>query len=114
MFATTQRIRSLMRERQITTKILAAHLQVSYSTMNNYLNGKRWMSIPQLRSVCQALDVSADYLLGLSPLINPLQIPQNEQAMLMLYRTLPDAGKDYALLQLRQLCGFCHKLHLRD
>ncbi len=108
---TADRIRALMREQQITPKMLAGQLRVSYPAMINYLHAKRWLNLSMLREVCQILDVSADYLLGLSTTVrHPDELPPEEQQLLALYRTLPPDGRDYALIQLRQLDRFCRKI----
>ena len=48
MEAIAKRILTLMKEQHITQKRLADELQVSYSALNNYLNGRRWLSLPLL------------------------------------------------------------------
>lgn len=107
MEVTVKHIRELMKEQHISQKRLADELQVSYSTLNNYLNGRRWMSLNLIREVCRCLNTSSDYLLGLSPQKHPFRLPDDEQALLEIYRTLPSAARRCATNQLQQLAQLC-------
>ncbi len=103
----TTRIRTLMEEQRITQKRLATMLQVSTSALCNYLQGNRWISIPMLRKLCLALDVSADYILGLSNEKKPNEFTPDEKQLLSMYRALPARGKSLAVNQLRDICIYC-------
>ena len=107
MEVTVKHIRELMKEQHISQKRLADELQVSYSTLNNYPNGRRWMSLNLIREVCRCLNTSSDYLLGLSPQKHPFRLPDDEQALLEIYRTLPSAARRCATNQLQQLAQLC-------
>ena len=45
---------------------LADMVYVSHSTISQYVNGERGKKYAPLVDICKALNVSADYLLGLS------------------------------------------------
>jgi transcriptional regulator with XRE-family HTH domain len=107
MEQTAARILELMEEKGITRKRLADELQVSYSSVSNYLNGHRWMSLSLLREVCQFLDTSTDYLLGISDVKYPYHLPKDEENLLEEYRRLPEAGKRFLHQQQRQLHQLC-------
>jgi transcriptional regulator with XRE-family HTH domain len=107
MEQTAARILGLMDEQGMTRKRLAAELQVSYSSVNNYLNANRWMSLSLLREVCRLLHTSSDYLLGISDEKYPARLPEDEQALLEEYRTLPEPGKRFLHQQQRQLQQLC-------
>lgn len=102
-----KRILALLAEQNISQKRLADELQVSYSSLNNYLNGRRWLSLDLISKLCRFLDTSADYLLGLSDQKHPSRLPEDEQALLELYRALPSHAKRCATNQLRQLEQLC-------
>lgn len=108
MELTAKRVRALMIEQHISQKRLADELQVSTSSINNYLHANRWMNISLLRKVCQSLDTSADYVLGLSEQKHPSKLPDDELILLEMYRTLPSQAKRCATYQLRQLSQLCH------
>lgn len=61
-----KRIRLTMETKGITQHQMAELLAISYPTFNNYINEKRWIDLETLTRICLILDVSADYLLGLS------------------------------------------------
>lgn len=107
MEATGNCIREIMKERHISQKRLADELQVSHSSLNNYLSGRRWMSLSLIRKVCRYLDISSDYLLGLSPQKHPSCLPDDEQELLDIYRTLPPHARRCATNQLQQLAQLC-------
>ena len=107
MESTANRIREIMKEQHISQKRLAGKLQVSNSSLNNYLNGRRWMSVSLIREVCRYLNISSDYLLGLSPQKHPSYLPDDEQELLELYRTLPSHAKRCAMNQMKQLVQLC-------
>ena len=107
MEVTIKRMRELMKEQHISQKRLADELQVSYSSLNNYLNGRRWLSLNLIREVCRCLNTSADYLLGLSSQKHPFRLPDDEMALLEVYRALPSTAKRCATNQLQQLAQLC-------
>ena len=107
MEATSERIRILMDEQHMTQKRLAAELQVSNSSLCNYLHANRWINLPLLRRICQSLNISSDYVIGLSDQKNPPTLPEDEQTLIELYRALPSRGKHCAIYQLRELSQLC-------
>jgi transcriptional regulator with XRE-family HTH domain len=110
MEQTANRILKLMDEQGITRKRLADELQVSYSSVNNYLNANRWMSLSLLREVCRLLHTSSDYLLGISDVKYPHRLPDDEQMLLQDYRALPESGKHFLHQQQRHLLQLCQHL----
>lgn len=64
-FANT--LRDLLREKGLTASEAARKAGLSPASVNFYVNGNRCPDAPALFKLCNALDVSADYLLGLSP-----------------------------------------------
>ena len=107
MEATSERIRMLMDEQHVSQKRLAAELQVSNSSLCNYLHANRWINLSLLRRICQSLNISSDYVIGLSDRKNTLALSEDEQTFLDLYRTLTSHGKRCAMYQLRDLSQLC-------
>lgn len=60
------RLNMAMRERGIKQKELAASLSVSENMISYYCNGDRVPNLVRLKEIAQCLNVSTDYLLGLT------------------------------------------------
>lgn len=110
MEAIIQRIRTLMEEQHLSQKRLADELQVSYSALNNYLGGRRWLSLPMLCKLSQSFDISTDYLLGLSDEKKPSTLPGDEHELLTAYRLLPTVAKRHLLGETHQLDWLCRQI----
>ena len=60
------RIKEAMKKKGLTQYQLAARVYVEPSTISHYIKNKRGKSIDILVAICKELDVSADYILGLT------------------------------------------------
>ena len=60
------RIKEIRKLKKITAKELAEQVNVAESTMSLYENGKREPDFETLSKIARYLEVSTDYLLGLS------------------------------------------------
>ena len=60
------RLNEALSENDISQNALAQKISMSQSVVNNYCTGKREPSLDVLISICKILNVSADYLLGLT------------------------------------------------
>lgn len=60
------RLEKLLYEKGITRKALKDDTGISLQSISNYLNGKRKPDCEMVAEIAKALNVSADYLLGLS------------------------------------------------
>lgn len=60
------RLNEVLAESGISQKVLAEKIFMSQGVVNNYCTGKREPSLEVLISICKVLQVSADYLLGLT------------------------------------------------
>ena len=60
------RLKEALTENNISQKELARKISMSQVVVNNYCTGKREPSLGVLISICKVLNVSADYLLGLT------------------------------------------------
>ena len=61
----SERFRDVLRDKNISQVDLAYKIGMSQSVLSNYCTGKREPTLDVLFSICKALGVSADYLLGL-------------------------------------------------
>ena len=61
-----QRLKTIRKKRNITQKELAESLQLAQSSVANYENNTRFPSETPLRQISEYLNVSIDYLLGIS------------------------------------------------
>ena len=60
-----KRIRELMKEEKLTQVALANKIGVKQSQVSEWLSGKSKPGYDNLRSICKALGISGDRLLGL-------------------------------------------------
>ncbi len=60
------RINLVLKNKKMSQNELAKKIYMSQSIVNNYCTGKREPSLEVLIAICKALNVSADYLLGLT------------------------------------------------
>lgn len=61
-----QRLKTIRKKRNVTQKELAESLQLAQSTVANYENNTRFPSVEPLTMISDYLNVSIDYLLGIS------------------------------------------------
>jgi len=114
-----QRLSRLRKERHLNQRTAATALNISQALLSHYENGLREPGLPFLDAACRYYGVSADYLLGRSPLRISLseameQLPEacaedvSELLTLTLYRILRpyDRESDFALepTEARHLC----------
>lgn len=73
------RIKEIRKRKKITAKELADHVRVAESTMSLYENGKREPDFETLSKIAKYLEVSVDYLLGISNVEDPngISLPSN-------------------------------------
>ena len=61
----TINFREALKYSQISQSTLAQKVGVSKQSISDFKNGRSFPSIQTLSLICQVLDVSADYLLGI-------------------------------------------------
>lgn len=62
-----ERLRQLREDKDLTQADLAAILGTARQQVTKYETGRQEMTVSKLATLCRALGVSADYLLGLPP-----------------------------------------------
>lgn len=62
------RLKALREASGLSRKAFAEAMGVSYSTISKYENGERFPDLDLLRKFAMHFDVSADYLLGITPI----------------------------------------------
>ena len=62
----TTRLKKSINERGLTQRMLATLIGTTEQSVSRWANGNRTPNADMLYRMCKALDVSADYLLGLS------------------------------------------------
>ena len=60
-----QRLKKVLNDRGMMQKELAEKIGVNEMAISRYIHGGRIVSVSILIDICKALNVSADYLLGL-------------------------------------------------
>lgn len=101
-----ENLRTLIEERDMTQKELAAQLNIAPSTMGSYVQNTREPDFATLRSIAKFFNVSIDYLLD-----NPTGKTANhkEDEMLRVFRALDPGQQDICLEQCRVFVRANHK-----
>ncbi len=68
-----RRLKQALIEKNIQQKMLAKELEVSDKTLSSYVNGNASPTIVGLAKISKYLNISTDFLLGLSNEIKPLE-----------------------------------------
>ena len=81
------RLRSTRLEKGISQKELAQKMGVTAVYLSHVEHGRRSVSMDTLCSICQVLEVSSDYLLGLNT-----AFPGQKQSTLCVFRAIEKAA----------------------
>ena len=81
----SKKLRTLIEDREITQKKLAADLCIATSTVGGYVQGTSEPDFDTLKRLAEYFDVSADYLLGIRAKKTDSQL---EDDLLQTFRTL--------------------------
>ena len=60
-----ERLNEVLKENGISQVALAQKIAMSQGVVNNYCTGKREPTLDVLMRICEVLEISSDYLLGL-------------------------------------------------
>ena len=73
------RLRDLREDRDITQKTLADYLHVRQNTYSQYETGQRQLPLDALILLAQFFNTSADYILGLTDVVQPYPRPDRQK-----------------------------------
>lgn len=62
----TERFNEVLRDAELNQKQLADKIGITKQCVSDFKSGKSFPSIHTLKMICSVLEVSADYLLGLT------------------------------------------------
>ena len=82
------RLAEILEERGIQQKTFAKDLNIAHTTINNYVKGRREPDLSMIETLCDALGVTADYLLGRSDNPTPA-VSDQDAALLQAYHAAP-------------------------
>ena len=98
-------LRTLIKERGMTQKMIAAQLNIAPSTMGSYVENVREPDFSTLKKIANYFDVSIDYLLdNLDDTIHNHQ----EAELLRIFRSLSTEQKNICLEQCRVFVQYNH------
>ena len=60
-----ERLCEVLKENNLSQVAFAKKIGMSQSVVNNYCTGKREPTLDVLIAICEVLDISSDYLIGL-------------------------------------------------
>ena len=69
-----KRLRELRKEKGLSQVELGEHLGYGYTAISSYETGRNEPSYTDLIRICKILDVSADYILGISDIRKPYAV----------------------------------------
>lgn len=99
-------LRSLIKERRMTQKELACHLNIAPSTLGSYVQNKREPDFSTLKTLAEYFNVSIDYLLDYS-LDETLDARETE--MLRIFRSLTKEQQYICMEQCKVFIRMNHK-----
>ena len=88
------RIRELRIERGWTQGHLARQLNTKPQSVSRYEAGERGLDVEMIGKLCEIFGVTADYLLGRSP-IRRFDVSADEAALIQSYRALSETGREF-------------------
>lgn len=84
-----ERIHNIIDDRRITQTELARQIGINLSTLNGYMTGRTKFPPEVLRQIAETLDISSDYLLGLTDTSErPIRLSKTEKLMIKTMRGL--------------------------
>jgi len=102
------RIKKLREEKKMTQIRLSTELEVTQETVSAYEIGKHQPSVKSLLKMAALFNASLDYIMGLSNIRLPANentLPQNEAAILAMFRNLNQAQQDRAVAFMQGMLG---------
>lgn len=94
------RILRLLQSKNMTQKQLAKQLNISYSTLNGYVNNSREPDYSTIIEIAKYFDVSVDYLVGALGRKQIDDLSREELKLIELFRFLYDDQQEFFIEQL--------------
>lgn len=83
------RIQNMIDDRDTTQTALAKQIGVAQTTINGYMKGHHKFPPDTLASIAKVLDISTDYILGLTDIPDPpIRLSKTETLMIQALRSL--------------------------
>ena len=95
-------LRGLLEERELSQKQLASDLNISPSTVGNYIQNTREPDFNSLRRIAEYFGVTCDYLLGCTS-GSEERLSGEERELLRIFRALDGESRDLMLEQGRAI-----------
>ncbi|MDI0267316.1 helix-turn-helix transcriptional regulator [Clostridioides difficile] len=97
------RLRELRKEMNLSTQEIANKLNVHYTSIQNWENGRRKIDIDKLKDLAKLYDVSLDYITCLTDNRENIQLEEEEKQLLNNYRELDSKSKTIVQEQVNTL-----------
>ena len=102
----TKRFNEVLNFEQANQSSLANQIGIARQCITDYKSGKSFPAIETLAGICSALEVSSDYLLGLSddfgtpsatPMHDSASLTEKEKALLKAFKNMLPETQDFVL-----------------
>lgn len=94
-----KRLRELRKEKGLSQVELGEHLGYGYTAISSYETGRNEPSYSDLIRICEMLDVSADYILGISDIRKPYAVLEKNALVRLQNRAMELAKECHRHLQ---------------
>ena len=88
-----KRLRELRKEKGLSQMELGEHLGYGYTAISSYETGRNEPGYADLICICNVLDVSADYILGISDVRKPCAVLEKND-IIRLYNRAAELAKE--------------------
>ena len=76
-----QNLKALRRAKKVTQQKLSEALGYGYTAIANYESGRNEPSLSDFIRICEVLEVSADYILGISDIRRPCAVLERSEVV---------------------------------
>ncbi|MDI0267908.1 helix-turn-helix transcriptional regulator [Clostridioides difficile] len=97
------RLRELRKEMNLSTQEIANKLNVHYTSIQNWENGRRKIDIDKLKDLAKLYNVSLDYITCITDNKENIQLEEEEKQLLNNYRELDTKSKTIVQEQVNTL-----------
>lgn len=97
-----ERLREYLGDRDIRQKELAAALDIPKTTLSGYMTGKRQFPHEMVKKIAETLEITTDYLYGLTEDPKPpIALSRAERGLMETYRALSREQRELVLQTIR-------------